>query len=183
MSRPLLCDLANLSVTHLKGFARYLVVSMLLHGTIGGTMTSTGADGARGSTAVAGTSTGRLHPLFALLLPALVLRLAAALWPNVMYPDEIFQYLEPAWRMLGHDGILTWEWREGIRGWFLPTLLAGPVAVGGLIAPGARALSWCRAWSPHLRHCRSWSAPGSLVHGFREPMPSSRRSRRQSGSS
>ncbi|MEZ0058809.1 hypothetical protein ABIF26_004317 [Bradyrhizobium elkanii] len=135
MSRPPLCDLANLSVTHLKGFARYLVVSMLLHGTIG-TMTSTGADIARGGTAAAGTSAGRRHPLFALLLLALVPRLAAALWPNVMYPDEIFQYLEPAWRMLGHDGILTWEWREGIRGWFLPTLLAGPVAVGRLIAPG-----------------------------------------------
>lgn len=122
-------------VTHLKGFARYLIADMLLHGTIFGTMTSTGADMARGSTAAAGRSTGRRHPLFALLLLALVLRLAAALWPNVMYPDEIFQYLEPAWRMLGHDGILTWEWRDGIRGWFLPTLLAGPVAVGDLIAP------------------------------------------------
>ncbi|WP_338830427.1 4-amino-4-deoxy-L-arabinose transferase [Bradyrhizobium sp. 27S5] len=122
-------------VTHLKGFARYLVASMLLHDTIGGTMTSTSAETAPGSKGVVGRATGRFHPLVALLLLALVVRLAAAVWPNVMYPDEIFQYLEPAWRMLGHDGILTWEWREGIRGWLLPTLLAGPVALGDAIAP------------------------------------------------
>ncbi|MGY4475885.1 4-amino-4-deoxy-L-arabinose transferase [Bradyrhizobium sp. USDA 3364] len=123
-------------VTHPKGFARYLVDGMLLHRTIGGTMTSTSAEAAPGGAGAAGQAMGRFHPLFALLLLALVIRLAAAVWPNVMYPDEIFQYLEPAWRMLGHDGILTWEWREGIRGWFLPTLLAGPVALGDAIAPG-----------------------------------------------
>ncbi|MBF3061467.1 4-amino-4-deoxy-L-arabinose transferase, partial [Pseudomonas aeruginosa] len=65
-----------------------------------------------------------------------VVRLAAAVWPNVMYPDEIFQYLEPARQMLGHDSILTWDWRTGIRGWLLPTLLAGPVAIGDAVAPG-----------------------------------------------
>ncbi|MBR0894216.1 4-amino-4-deoxy-L-arabinose transferase [Bradyrhizobium tropiciagri] len=109
---------------------------MLLLDTIGGTMTSTSADAAPGSAGTVEGARGRLLPLFVVLLLALVIRLAAAVWPNVMYPDEIFQYLEPAWRMLGHDGILTWEWREGIRGWFLPTLLAGPVALGDAIAPG-----------------------------------------------
>ncbi|MBR1201272.1 MULTISPECIES: 4-amino-4-deoxy-L-arabinose transferase [unclassified Bradyrhizobium] len=108
---------------------------MLLQKTIGGTMTSTSAEAAPGSAGMAARASGRVHPLFALLLLALVLRLAAAVWPNVIYPDETFQYLEPAWRMLGHDGILTWEWRDGIRGWFLPTLMAGPVALGDAIAP------------------------------------------------
>ncbi|HBY25697.1 MAG TPA: 4-amino-4-deoxy-L-arabinose transferase, partial [Bradyrhizobium sp.] len=109
---------------------------MLLQKTIGGTMTSTSAEAAPGRAGMVGRASGRLHPLFALLLLALAIRVAAAVWPNVIYPDEVFQYLEPAWRMLGHDGVLTWEWREGIRGWFLPTLLAGPVALGDAIAPG-----------------------------------------------
>lgn len=109
---------------------------MLLQKTIGGTMASTSVEAAPGSAGALGRALGHSHPLFALLVLALVLRVAAAVWPNVMYPDEIFQYLEPAWRMLGHDGILTWEWRDGIRGWFLPTLMAGPVALGDAIAPG-----------------------------------------------
>jgi hypothetical protein len=78
----------------------------------------------------------RFLPLAALLLLAAAIRLPLAFWPNVLYPDEIFQGLEPAWRMLGHDGIVSWEWRYGIRGWLLPTLMAGPVAVGDWVAPG-----------------------------------------------
>jgi glycosyl transferase family 22 (putative mannosyltransferase) len=82
------------------------------------------------------TSNGWFHPLAALLLLALAVRLPLAFWPNVTHPDEIFQYLEPAWRMLGHDGIVTWEWRDGIRSWFLPTLFEGPVALGDWLVPG-----------------------------------------------
>ncbi|WP_407150226.1 4-amino-4-deoxy-L-arabinose transferase [Bradyrhizobium sp. ORS 86] len=85
---------------------------------------------------MAKASTGRFHDLAALVLLALALRLPLAFWPNTIHADEIFQYLEPAWRLLGHDGIVTWEWRYGIRGWFLPTLLAGPVALGDLVVPG-----------------------------------------------
>lgn len=84
---------------------------------------------------MAKASTGRVHGLAALVLLALALRLPLAFWPNIIHPDEIFQYLEPAWRLLGHDGIVTWEWRYGIRSWFLPTLLAGPAALGDLVAP------------------------------------------------
>ena len=59
-----------------------------------------------------------------------------AFWPNFHHPDEIFQYLESAWRALGHDGIVTWEWRYGMRSWLLPTVMAGPVAIGDWLAPG-----------------------------------------------
>jgi hypothetical protein len=97
-------------------------------------MTRTSADPSPGETGEVGVS-GRFYPLAALLLLALALRLPLAFWPNIIHPDEIFQHLEPAWRLLGHDGIVTWEWRYGIRGWFLPTLLAGPVALGDLVAP------------------------------------------------
>jgi hypothetical protein len=78
----------------------------------------------------------RFHPLAALLLLAAAIRLPLAFWPNVLHPDEIFQYLEPAWRMLGHDGIVSWEWRYGIRGWLLPSLMAALVALGDWVAPG-----------------------------------------------
>ena len=73
--------------------------------------------------------------LIVILLVAAASRLSLAFWPNFHHPDEIFQYLEPAWRMLGHDSIVSWEWRYGIRGWLLPTTMAGPVAIGDWIAP------------------------------------------------
>jgi phosphatidylinositol glycan class B len=92
-------------------------------------MTSTAASAAAGSAA-------RVHPLWWLLMLAALLRLPLAFWPNAYAPDEIFQWLEPAWRVLGHDSIISWEWRHGIRGWALPTLLAAPMALGDWLAPG-----------------------------------------------
>jgi len=99
-------------------------------------MTRTSADVSSDLAVEVRTSTGRFHPLAALVLLAVAVRLPLAFWPNVNHPDEIFQYLEPAWRMLGHDGIVTWEWRGGIRSSFLPTLFVGPVLLGDWLAPG-----------------------------------------------
>jgi glycosyl transferase family 22 (putative mannosyltransferase) len=88
---------------------------------------------------------GWFHPLAAVLLLALALRLPLIFWPNVTHPDEILQYLEPASRLLGRDGIVTWEWRDGIRSWFLPTLFAGPALLGDWLAPGGQgAFVACR---------------------------------------
>jgi len=42
----------------------------------------------------------RVHPLLAIVLIAAAVRLPLAFWPNTHHNDEIFQYLEPAWRML-----------------------------------------------------------------------------------
>lgn len=81
----------------------------------------------------------RYGSLFALLLLAAAVRLPLAFWPNIAHADEIYQYLEPAWRLLGHQGVVTWEWRDGIRSWFLPTLFAGPVALGDWLAPAGWA--------------------------------------------
>jgi Alg9-like mannosyltransferase family len=39
-------------------------------------------------------------------------------------PDEYYQSLEPAWRAVFGYGELTWEWREGIRGFLYPSLFA-----------------------------------------------------------
>jgi hypothetical protein len=55
------------------------------------------------------------------------------------HPDEVLQYLEPAYRLLTGDGIVTWEYRYGMRGWLLPWLLAGPMALGSAIGGSAFA--------------------------------------------
>src|SRR5437588_7345464 len=99
-------------------------------------MTKTSANPSQGSAGEFTMSIVRCHPLAALLLLAAAIRLPLACWPNVLHPDEIFQCLEPAWRMLGHDGIVSWEWRYGMRAWLLPSLMAAPVGLGDWVAPG-----------------------------------------------
>lgn len=79
------------------------------------------------------------HALALIIALALALRLALIAVPAFHHPDEIFQYLEPAHRLVTGYGIVTWEWREGIRGWFLPVLLAGPMAISDWLWPGSAA--------------------------------------------
>ncbi len=56
---------------------------------------------------------------------ALVLRIVAALWSTqIGHPDEIFQYLEQAHRLVYGYGYVPWEYRFGIRNWELPLSLA-----------------------------------------------------------
>src|SRR5215208_4012318 len=99
-------------------------------------MTKSSADLSYGMASRLTTSMVRFHPLAALLLVAAAIRLPLAFWPNVFHADEIFQCLEPAWQMLGHESIVSWEWRYGMRGWLLPSLMAGPVGFGDWVAPG-----------------------------------------------
>jgi hypothetical protein len=73
---------------------------------------------------------------WAILALALVLRLyALSLW-SIHHPDEIFQYLEPAHRLLFGRGVVTWDYRYEIRGWLLPLLLTAPMALGEAMRPG-----------------------------------------------
>ncbi len=99
-------------------------------------MTMTNAAAARSDASDQTWARVRSHPLTAIVLLAAAIRLPLAFWPNFDHPDEIFQYLEPAWRMLGHDGIVSWEWREGMRSWLLPGLMTGPMALGDWLVPG-----------------------------------------------
>lgn len=70
-----------------------------------------------------------------LLLLGLALRLVALAFPCAVHPDEVFQYLEPAYRLLHGTGVVTWEWRLGIRSWLIPMLVAGPMRVGEWLGP------------------------------------------------
>ena len=56
------------------------------------------------------------------------LRLGVALWSEeTLHPDEVFQYLEQAHRLVFGYGIVPWEYIHGIRSWLLPMLLALPL--------------------------------------------------------
>jgi phosphatidylinositol glycan class B len=43
---------------------------------------------------------------------------------SLYHPDELFQSMEPAHRLVFGYGVITWEWRYGIRSWLLPLLLS-----------------------------------------------------------
>ncbi len=66
-----------------------------------------------------------LVPMLPLLLAALLSRVFFLLvGPFFVRPDEVFQALEPAHRLVTGRGAITWEWHEGIRSWLLPGLIA-----------------------------------------------------------
>lgn len=73
--------------------------------------------------------------LAAVVLVALAVRLAVG-WDLTLhiYPDAVFQSLEPAHRLVFGYGYKTWEWQAGIRWWGWPGLLAGPMALGAAIS-------------------------------------------------
>jgi hypothetical protein len=91
-------------------------------------------------------SAGLLVGLAVLLLAAFALRFGLALaLPSQGRPDEVFQNLEPAWRFLHGEGIVTWEWRQGVRSVLFPGFLAGLIAVGEALGwgpAGYLALVW-----------------------------------------
>lgn len=73
--------------------------------------------------------------LLALLGLALLLRLGSLCLENFHHPDEIWQYLEPAYRLASGRWVVAWEYRDGIRTWLIPLLLAGPMKLGAWLAP------------------------------------------------
>ncbi len=84
---------------------------------------------------MSGATASMRHWFWLLLAFAFALRLGAALaLPSIHQADEIFQTLEPAHLLWFEYGVVSWEWRLGIRSWLLPGLLA-PV-IGGASALG-----------------------------------------------
>lgn len=79
------------------------------------------------------------RPLARVLAAALGLRLLALTLGATYHPDEIYQYLEQAHRLVFGYAVVPWEYHYGIRSWFLPTVLAGPMALGDALAPGTQA--------------------------------------------
>jgi GPI mannosyltransferase 3 len=48
-----------------------------------------------------------------------------------LHPDEVYQFLEPAYFRVHGYGVLAWEWRQGLRNWAAPLLLSAVLRVGG----------------------------------------------------
>lgn len=65
---------------------------------------------------------------------AVVLRLVPTVfYPSLNHPDEIFQTLEPAHRLIFGYGLVPWEFVFGARSWLLPGALAGLMRIGSTI--------------------------------------------------
>jgi phosphatidylinositol glycan class B len=62
--------------------------------------------------------------LGAALLLAWTVRVVLSLRSGIVHPDEIFQMEEPAHRLAFGYGVISWEWRDGIRSWVFPYLFS-----------------------------------------------------------
>ena len=69
------------------------------------------ADMAAGALVLAVALVARLLPVF--------------VFPSINYPDEVFQTLEQAHRLVFGTGLVPWEFVYGTRSWVLPGVLAG----------------------------------------------------------
>lgn len=66
---------------------------------------------------------------------AVVVRTATSYaWPSVAHPDETFQYLEQAYRLITGQGLIPWEYQVGARSWLLPWIITPAVALGHLLS-------------------------------------------------
>ena len=76
--------------------------------------------------------------LAAILLLAFSLRVGIGLaFPSSDFPDEIFQTREPAHRLAYGYGLVTWDFRDGIRNWVFPAFLAGVMRATDCLGPGS----------------------------------------------
>ena len=97
---------------------------------------------AHGPTAVARSPAPGVLSMLPLLVASLLARLFFLfVGPFFVRPDEVFQALEPAHRLLTGDGAITWEWHEGIRSWLLPGLIAAIEQLSAAIGLGHSVLA------------------------------------------
>lgn len=70
---------------------------------------------------------------------ALSLRLGLALaFPNLLWPDEVFQTLEQGHRLAFGYGVVPWEFELGIRSWLLPGIFAAIMRLSESWGEGSR---------------------------------------------
>jgi hypothetical protein len=78
----------------------------------------------------------RRNPAGYVLAAGLLLRLFIAFrYHNIIAPDEVFQSLEQAHRLVFGQGIVPWEFQVGLRNWAIPLVLAAPMALMKLFTP------------------------------------------------
>ncbi|MGH7000976.1 MAG: hypothetical protein ACREEA_05665, partial [Stellaceae bacterium] len=73
----------------------------------------------------------------AVYLIAFALRLLpVVVFPAINYPDEIFQTIEPAHRLVYGTGLVPWEFLYGTRSWVLPGFIAGVMRAAQFFGDG-----------------------------------------------
>lgn len=73
---------------------------------------------------------------------ALLFRLILSTQTIVQHPDEVWQYLEPAYGLVTGRWIVPWEYHAVIRGWLVPMMLYPMVALGHALAPTTLLHIW-----------------------------------------
>lgn len=92
------------------------------------------------------------RPTWVWLAVALLLGLGVRLYyyaikGGMHYPDEIFQYLEPAYEHIHGFAWLPWEYDRGVRNWVLPAYYGGLIEIGETF--GLRGWALHRALTLH----------------------------------
>jgi hypothetical protein len=84
---------------------------------------------------------------------------------DMFWPDEQFQTLEPASRIIFGHGYQAWEWLRGFRTWLLPAFFTPGLALAKLagIEAGLKLIHWTRLWMGML-DILSWA---TLIPVFR----------------
>ncbi len=110
-----------------------------------------------------------------LLAFSLALRIGLAVGsPNIFFPDEIFQTLEPAHRLIYGYGVISWEWRLGIRSWVFPTFLAGVMRITSWMGASSKGyllgtvivlslLSLVAVWFAYVWARRASGTPAAVI--------------------
>ncbi len=108
----------------------------------------------------------------AILLLGVALRIYVALIHfDQFHPDEHFQTLEPAGKIVYGFGWLSWEWTMGLRSWFVPALYVPLLFVLKLfgIVGGPKAVYACRVFQALASGALLWGFDRLLVRaGFRD---------------
>jgi hypothetical protein len=83
---------------------------------------------------------GAVIALASILAIALAIRVLVA-WqmPSQCWPDEIYQSLEQAHRVVFGRGVIPWEFDEGTRSWVFPGMLAGVMKATSWVSSSATA--------------------------------------------
>ena len=81
--------------------------------------------------------------LLLLCLLAFAIRLGVhGLFQSIAHPDETYQYVEQAHRLVFGTGLVPWEYRLGVRSWLIPGVLAGVLEIARLFGGSPAAQLW-----------------------------------------
>ena len=73
--------------------------------------------------------------LLGLFAVAFLLRLCVVPIMGIHHPDELWQYLEPAYKLVTGNWVSSWGFRNGIRSWLVPVAITPAMWLGHALDP------------------------------------------------